>query len=1265
MMKKILISSILFLIIFIGIAGASTPLLPDQFSGNVYVNGAQANPGTVIVAKIGANVVGTVTTSELGKYGDTDFNKLLVSGQDTDVGSTITFEVGGLPAQETATFIGNQLVTLNLHAFGVVPTNPTVTAVTPSSGVVGTTVIITNLAGTNFVPGSIIPTAVTLVSGGNLITATNVNVVSTTKITCTIPIPGAATPGYWDVTVTNPDGQFGTLPSGFTVSPAAAKPITIIQPGGTLFIGEQGLNVVAAMAGATKIAWFGGKDPSKDSPTQILSIDDPNKFDVNPSSFANPLDPTLLMTGPWYRWNNNSPAGAVAFVVQDPQLSIQFYDPSGPIGTGDTRYLGTLLNFRIVSNLFPITQRAGVDPVTDSFMSISVQNPNNILYNELFLSPTVTPNTKSLLKLQYQQPTYFWTNQLDFIHYWFTNAKDSRGFYQYPTGYYSAWATATANNMNQTYPIVGKTISVSKSVNLVPETVTVTTNQSVTRSNNLVATIHGRPNAQYYLWVKTNECSPMSGNDCDQPPMISPGQKNVQFDPVSGPYAIGNTLMFPAGCLPNTTIRGTVPKIPDAGIRYYALVTTDIEGDAWVQFETTTATAIKTFDMHVQGLGLDGLQKYDDTTFTVNQGEVTIVMNSTAILGDKVKISGTNTDSYTTYLYLTGPCQPQCGANLTSPTVPLNSGSYTLVQVMNSGRTWEYNPDEGGWDTSKLPITTGEYTIYATSKPVDACDKNPCTARTTSKITLNAPTIEATITGDPVVRDCCTVPSLIIKGKTTGNSLHQVSMWIFGDKKMGDVHYIHTYIQDCCGDFTINLADPKYGLNLNTLPAGKYYVVLQHPMYNHQFDIIVEGDFNGIAPYSPPSTLINEPNEKYVVSSSPIKWSKEFIIAGADAKLEKAGYDALIQTFPPFNPSIDDKIINLNFSVKDANAPTAAFIGYPTSGSKPLVVQFQDQSTGLPTSWAWDFGDGSTSTDQNPAHEYKVEKDYSVTLTVSKIVNQLTASDSITKDKYIHVGGTLLEADFAPQYVTGLKPFTVQFTDKTTGSPTQWTWNFGDGGFAIDQNPTHTYTEAGSYTVTLTARNLEQTDTLPVTNCITVTSSPTPPPVDPSKITLNPGWNFVSTPKTLASGYNTGAIFANVDMGGHSAYIWDGAMSPPQWVPVISTTPIRPLYGIWIYSVSNTVVNLNFDTNLITPPTRNLPAGWNSIGFTGVTQQSAHNTYLSVKPNWTTSMGFNAVTQKYDPTIFNDNPSDLTVLSPTKGYWLYMMTPGNLAAIGA
>ena len=176
-----------------------------------------------------------------------------------------------------------------------------------------------------------------------------------------------------------------------------------------------------------------------------------------------------------------------------------------------------------------------------------------------------------------------------------------------------------------------------------------------------------------------------------------------------------------------------------------------------------------------------------------------------------------------------------------------------------------------------------------------------------------------------------------------------------------------------------------------------------------------------------------------------------------------------------------------------------------------------------------------------------------------------------------------------------------------------------------------------------------------------------PTPVQYDRIVLSPGWNFVSTPKTLAAGSNTGAIFYNVNMGDHSAWTWDGGQNPPRWVRVLATTPIQPLYGVWIYSVTDVAVNLTFDTTnpMFIPPPRSLPAGWNMIGFTGITPTSARNTYLSVQPDWVNSMGFDALTQGYEPTIFNGDTTESTLLYPTKGYWLYMRTPGNLAAIGA
>jgi len=78
---------------------------------------------------------------------------------------------------------------------------------------------------------------------------------------------------------------------------------------------------------------------------------------------------------------------------------------------------------------------------------------------------------------------------------------------------------------------------------------------------------------------------------------------------------------------------------------------------------------------------------------------------------------------------------------------------------------------------------------------------------------------------------------------------------------------------------------------------------------------------------------------------------------------------------------------------------TADFIGTPLSGIAPVTVQFSDLSTGVQTSWLWDFGDGETSAEQNPSHEYNRVGNYTVSLTVSNDYG----SDELIKSVYVNV----------------------------------------------------------------------------------------------------------------------------------------------------------------------------------------------------------------------------------------------------------------------
>jgi PKD repeat protein len=173
-----------------------------------------------------------------------------------------------------------------------------------------------------------------------------------------------------------------------------------------------------------------------------------------------------------------------------------------------------------------------------------------------------------------------------------------------------------------------------------------------------------------------------------------------------------------------------------------------------------------------------------------------------------------------------------------------------------------------------------------------------------------------------------------------------------------------------------------------------------------------------------------------------------------------------------------------------SGAPAADFSASPTSGNSPLTVNFSDLSSNGPTSWSWDFGDGGSSTAQNPTHVYASAGTYTVSLTATNG----SGSNTATKANYISVTTTppAPVADFSASPTSGSAPLSVNFTDLSSNGPTTWSWAFGDGGTSTAQNPTHVYAAAGTYTVSLTATNGSGSNTATKVNYITVTGAGVP-----------------------------------------------------------------------------------------------------------------------------------------------------------------------------
>jgi PKD repeat protein len=180
--------------------------------------------------------------------------------------------------------------------------------------------------------------------------------------------------------------------------------------------------------------------------------------------------------------------------------------------------------------------------------------------------------------------------------------------------------------------------------------------------------------------------------------------------------------------------------------------------------------------------------------------------------------------------------------------------------------------------------------------------------------------------------------------------------------------------------------------------------------------------------------------------------------------------------------------------------PVAAFNGSPTTGITPLTVAFTDNSTGAPTSWAWTFGDGGTSTAQNPSHVYTVAGTYSVTL---QVTNGL-GSDTITKTDYITVtppppdftisvspAKQVVKRGGSTSYTVSVTPtngFTGQVTLSVTGQPSGTTTTFSpnplDGSAPASSTlfvGTSSTTKQGNNTLTITATSGNITHTAKVT----------------------------------------------------------------------------------------------------------------------------------------------------------------------------------------
>jgi len=211
-------------------------------------------------------------------------------------------------------------------------------------------------------------------------------------------------------------------------------------------------------------------------------------------------------------------------------------------------------------------------------------------------------------------------------------------------------------------------------------------------------------------------------------------------------------------------------------------------------------------------------------------------------------------------------------------------------------------------------------------------------------------------------------------------------------------------------------------------------------------------------------------------SDGSVKWDKmdnvegeiKRVVVDANDNIIAAGYKMVggdeeycIRKYSPDG----DKIWEA--SSENPSAPLHAdFTWTPAQPTRNDYVHFNDLSTGDIQSWQWDFGDGATSNEQSPVHQYTQLGTFTVTLTIKST----TGENSITKN--ITVVNAPPSADFSYTPLNPVVNDTISFDAGASvdydGSIVSYAWDFGDGNTSTGKTTSHVYSSSGKYTVTLT-----------------------------------------------------------------------------------------------------------------------------------------------------------------------------------------------------
>ncbi|RYZ00798.1 MAG: PKD domain-containing protein [Chitinophagaceae bacterium] len=414
-----------------------------------------------------------------------------------------------------------------------------------------------------------------------------------------------------------------------------------------------------------------------------------------------------------------------------------------------------------------------------------------------------------------------------------------------------------------------------------------------------------------------------------------------------------------------------------------------------------------------------------------------VVTNANGCTDTKVKTALVKVGSTTSFTVGTPVCAGT-PLTLTNNSVPAPSA-----------QLWEFGDATSATDFTPVKTynTPGTYSIKLTNQ------FGACSDVSTHTITvLPKPTADFTANN---TTSCSAPLTVTFTNNSVGGATY---LWDFGDGNSStQANPVHTY--SATGFYTVTLKVTNAGGCSDTqVRAG--YIQVQKPQIS-----IAGLPKTGCAPITinpVPTVQANEPITSWAWNFGDGNTSN---VQNPTHIYNTAGtYDV---TLTVTTASGCTNTLVLSSAVQAGVRPAAAFNFTPPTVCATNSVQFSSTSTGTITSYLWDFGDGGTSSAQNPGYQYNDTGTFSVRL----VVSNLTCRDTLLLEDIIRVLPPV--ARFTADGNCADK-LTKTFTNTSIIDPLMpvtWLWDFGDGNTSSAQQPSHTYGTTGSYTVKLTVTN--------------------------------------------------------------------------------------------------------------------------------------------------------------------------------------------------